>query len=258
MLRRQDLRGLKQFGPGLVEALEQLAIERGQSLPEAVYREVLPRYQPVFTTLARLASENVAGRRQAADELLVSTRSAPLSRLAVYRLSQQVAAESDPLVWQNVLTAVAGDASEPAARLACAAMSHPDDEVRRRACQHLAAHPSAAYVSVLLPALQDSSQAVVIGALRALAAVGRIDDPRPVRQLLRSDNEEVQLEAACALVRLGDAGGVPALERMTYSETPDIRAAAARAMGGWATPSSPPHWCGSWTIPAGRSVVPRC
>ncbi len=166
MLRRQDLRGLKQFGPGLVEALEQLAIERGQSLPEAVYREVLPRYQPVFTTLARLASENVAGRRQAADELLASTRSAPLPRLAVYRLSQQVAAESDPLVWQNVLTAVAGDASEPAARLACAAMSHPDDEVRRRACQHLAAHPSPAYVSVLLPALQDSSQAVVIGALR--------------------------------------------------------------------------------------------
>ncbi len=236
LLRRQDLRGLKQFGPGLVEALEQLAIERGQNLPEAVYREVLPRYQPVFATLARLASENVAGRRQAADELLASTRSAPLPRLAVYRLSQQVAAESDPLVWQDVLTAVAGDASEPAARLACAAMSHPDDEVRRRACQHLAAHPSPAYVSVLLPALQDSSQAVVIGALRALAAVGRIDDPRPVRQLLRSDNEEVQLEAACALVRLGDAGGVPALERMTYSETPDIRAAAARAMGALGNP----------------------
>jgi HEAT repeat protein len=231
LLRRQDLRGLKQFGPGLVEALEQLAIDRGQILPEAVYRDVLPRYQPVFGTLGRLASENVVGRRQAAEELVAATQHAPLGRLAVYRLSQQAAAESDPLVWQSVLTAVAGDASEPAARLASAAMSHPADDVRRRACQYLAAHPSPAYVSVLLPALQDSSQAVVIGALRALAAIGRLDDPRPVRQLLHNDNEEIQLEAACALVRLGDAGGVPALERLAYSNGPEIRAAAARAMG---------------------------
>ena len=110
-------------------------------------------------------------------------------------------------------------------------MSHPADEVRRRACRYLAAHPDPAYVSVLLPALQDPSHAVVIGRAAALAAIGRIDDPRPVRQLLRSDNEEVQLEAAVALVRLERRRGVPALERMAYSDTPDIRAAAARAMG---------------------------
>ena len=84
---------------------------------------------------------------------------------------------------------------------------------------------------MLLPALQDQSHAVVVGAVRGLAAIGRLDDLQPLRQLLRSDNEEVQLEAAVALARLGDAKGVPALDCMAYSDAPEIRAAAARAMG---------------------------
>ena len=178
-----------------------------------------------------MASPELATRRQAAGELIVLTQKQPLGRLAVHRLSQQVAAEPDPLVWQSVLTALAADPSEPAARLACAAMSHPADEVRRRACQYLAAHPDPAYVSVLVPALQDPSHAVVIGAARALAAIGRLDDPEPLRQLLRNDNEEVQLEAAVALVRLSDANGVRAVDLMAYSNAPETRAAAARAMG---------------------------
>ncbi len=231
LLQQQDLRGLREFGPGLVGALEQLVVDRQQNLPEAVYRDVLPQCQPVFATLVRLASPEVAMRRQAAGELIVLTQNQPLGRLAACRLSQQVAAETDPLVWQSVLTAVASDPSEPAARLACAAMSHPSDEVRRRACQHLAAHPDPAYVRVLLPALQDQSHAVVVGAVRALAAIGRLDDRQPLRQLLRSDNEEVQLEAAVALARLGDAKGVAALDCMACSDAPEIRAAAARAMG---------------------------
>jgi len=151
--------------------------------------------------------------------------------LAMTRLSQQVAGEADPLVWQSVLTAVAADPSEPAARLACVAMSHPADEVRRRACEYLIAHPSPSHVSVLLPALRDQSHDVVVGATRALAAIGHIDDTQPLRQLLRNDNEDVQTEAALALARLGDSAGSPALERMTYSSDPGIRARAARAMG---------------------------
>jgi HEAT repeat protein len=237
LLQRQDLQGLKDFGPGLVAALEQLAIDRHQTLPEAVYREVLPHDQPVFGVLARLASEKVVERRRAAEELAASAQKAPLSRLAVNRLAQQVAAEPDPQVWENVLLAVACDSGEPARRLACAAISHRVDEVRRRACQHFASHPDPACVSVLLPALQDPSQPVVIGALRALGAIGRIDDPQPVRQLLRSDNEEVQLEAAAALVRLGDPSGAPAVERMAYSQSFETRAAAARRMGELADPS---------------------
>ncbi len=61
------------------------------------------------------------------------------------------------MVWQNVLTAVAAEGSEPAIRLAYTAIGHPAAEVRRRACEHLAAHPSPAHAEVLLPALQDAN-----------------------------------------------------------------------------------------------------
>ena len=60
LLQQQDLRGLQEFGPGLVGALEQLVVDRQQNLPEAVYRDVLPQCQPVFATLVRLASPEVA------------------------------------------------------------------------------------------------------------------------------------------------------------------------------------------------------
>ena len=107
-------------------------------------------------------------------------------------------------------------------------MSHPADEVRRRACEHLAAHPRPEHRSVLLPALDDPSQAVVLAAIRALGALGRLDDPRPLRKTLGSKDEQVALEAASALARLGDPTGRPALERLTYSEDPKIRAANRR------------------------------
>ena len=164
LLAQQDWRGLREFGPGLPEALEKLALDRRQVLPEIVYRQVLPQIQPVFEVLVRLAADDVAQRRRAAAELAALAQKQPLLRLAMARLSQQAAAEPDTLVWQSLLTAIADDPSEPAARLACAAISHPAEDVRRRACLYLTAHPSPDHASVLLPALQDQSQAVVLGA----------------------------------------------------------------------------------------------
>ena len=166
LLAQQDWRGLREFGPGLPEALAQLTLDRRQVLPEMVYRQVLPHCQPVFEMLVRLAGDDVAQRRRAAAELAALAQKQPLSRLAVARLSQQAAAETDPLVWQSLLTAVADDPSEPAARLAYAAISHPAEEVRRRACLYLTAHATPDHASVLLPALQDQSQTVVFGAIR--------------------------------------------------------------------------------------------
>ena len=184
LLDRQDFQGMKDFGPGLPEALERLVADRFRTLPEPVYHDVLPQHQPVFASLVRLASTDLAERRRAATDLIALSQKGPLGRLAVERLAQQVAAESDPVVWQSVLAAVACDASEPASRLACAGMSHPADEVRRRACEHLAAHPRPEHRSVLLPALDDPSQAVVLAAIRALGALGRLDDPRPCERRL--------------------------------------------------------------------------
>jgi HEAT repeat protein len=237
LLRQQQISQLAQVGPGLVAALEQLALDDKQLLPESVFHEVLPGCDEVFAALDRLASADVAERRRAAEALLTLAAKQPLGRLAMARLSNLALAETDMLVWRSILEAVAGDGSEPALRMAYAAVGHASPEVRRRACEHLAAHPAAANVKFLLPALHDSDQAVVIAAVRALRAVGTLDDTQPVRQLLSADNEELQREAAVALVSLHDAAGNAALERLAYSSDPQSRTATARALGQLADPA---------------------
>jgi HEAT repeat protein len=232
-VRQWSIASLADFGPGLVEALGQLALDRSQTLPEAVYRQVLPGYDRAFVVLDRLASDDVAVRRRAAEELIEMTTERPLGRLAAARLASLVLSEADALVWQRVLTAVVSDPSEPAVRLAYAAISHPSPDVRRRACEHLAAHPepSGRHANVLLPALEDEDASVVLAAVRALGVSGPVIDPQPLRRLLISRNESLRVEVAIALARLGDPAGPAALERLAYSNDEAVRRRVAVAMG---------------------------
>jgi len=229
--REAAVAALARFGPGLVEALECLALDRRQPLPESVYREVLPQGEPAFAALKQLASEEVPVRRQAADRLAELAQRQPLRPLAVERLASLAQREPDALVWRGVFRAVAADGSEPSIRLAYAALSHAAAEVRRSACEHLAAHPSPRHANALLPALEDPQVSVVTAAARALGAVGRAADAEPLKRLLASANESVRLEAATALARCGEAAGPAALGRLSYSRDPAIRRQAAVAMG---------------------------
>lgn len=231
LVGRGDVQALVDFGPGLIDALEHLVFDRQQLLPEAIYRDVLPRYGPIYVALDRLACSDVAERRRAASELAGLAGGRPLGRLAAARLNQLVVTEPDPLVWQSVLTAVAGDPSEPAIGLAYAAVGHPSADVRRRACEHLAAHPDPGHAKVLLPAVEDPDYAVVCAAVRALGAGGRLDDTAPLRRLLRRTDESLRLETAVALARLGDPAGKAALQRLIYSPDSKIRHRVAEAMG---------------------------
>jgi len=232
-LRRRSRAALVALGPELVEALERLALDRHEMLPEIVYREVLPDCDSAFAVLDRLASDDVSIRRRAAEELADLTRKRPLGCLATWRLFTLAVTETDQLVWQNVLAAVATDPSEPAVRLASAAISHPSPEVRRRACEHLGAHsgPTRRHVDVLLPALEDEDPLVVRAAARALGNSGGIDDTGPLERLLLSDHESVRVEAAGALCRLGDPSGPAALERLSYSNDKGVRRQVAASMG---------------------------
>lgn len=231
LVRRQDVGALIDFGPDLVEALEQLAFDRHLPLPEVIYREVLPRYGPVYAVLDRLAAAEVSERREAAGELAELAGEGPLGRLAVTRLFQLVVGEPDQLVWHDVLAALASEAGEAPVRLAYAAISHPSAEVRRRACDYLAAHPHPDHAQMLLPALQDRDQGVLRAALGALGAAGDPDAAQPLRRLLRTTNEYLRLETAVALVRLGDPAGAAALQRLAYSTDPKVRRKVATAMG---------------------------
>ncbi len=129
------------------------------------------------------------------------------------------------------MTAKTGNAHEPSIRTANTAIGHPSPEVRRRACVHLAAHPSPRHAAVLLPALQDQRPTVVLEAVRALGAMGTIDDTTPLRQLLSRRSEETRLAAAAALMQLGDSAGAAELERLSYSADPGIRRRVAETMG---------------------------
>lgn len=235
--REEALRRLVDLGPELVPVLEELALVRKQPLPETVYREVLPECVPVFETLDRLASRDVALRRRAAAELVELSARAPLGRLAIERLASLAIAEQDPLVCRSVLVAVAADGSEPAVRIAVAALGHPSPELRRRGCEHLAANPDPRHAKVLVPALGDPSDSVVLAAVRALGAADRLDDTGPLEQLLAHKNATVRLETALALARIGSPAGTPALERLAHSGDPNVRREVAVAMGELADPA---------------------
>ncbi|MCC6125425.1 MAG: HEAT repeat domain-containing protein [Pirellulales bacterium] len=241
MLASGDVRALISYGPGLIDVLEELRFERKRTLPETVYREVLPRLNPVYSLLDRLASRDLSERRRAAEELqsLAAKQSSvqpAFDRLALDRLAQLMAAESDDLVWLSILRAISNENGDEAATLACAALGHPACEVRRRACMLMAAHPDRRHASLLLPALEDSQPLVVCAALEALGA-GGMDDPAPIKRLLNSPSDEIQLAAATTLMQLNDAAGKPALERLAHSGDPLIRARAARAMGEFPDPA---------------------
>jgi HEAT repeat protein len=240
MLRDGNVKALADYGPVMVDALEQLHFDRKQFLPEAVYREALPKHNRVFAVLDQMTSTEVTQRRRAAEELAAMADKHPPGRLAIARLSQIMAQEQDTLVWQSAMQAIGNDGSGQAFEIAYAGIGHASAEVRRRACEHLAAHPDAAHVNVLIPALEDRDQGVICAAARALAATGKMPDTQPLRRLLGSTNEDVQMEAALALTRLGDASGKPALERLAYSRDPAVRAKTARTMGEFPDPAFTP------------------
>ena len=218
-------------GAELIAALAELHLERKRPVPDGVYQRVLPELDPVFALLARLESSDVAQRRRAAEQLKQQIGAQPLGRLALARLVAIVTPQNDGLVWMSIQTALAGDAREPVAALQLAAMGHPEAEVRRRACLYFKQHPSPQQEAMLLGALNDEHDAVLLAAVEALGSAERLENPLPLVRLLASREKNIRLAAAAALARLKYESGYDALERLSYETDPTIRRLAAEAMG---------------------------
>jgi HEAT repeat protein len=139
--------------------------------------------------------------------------------------------EADGLVWVSIFDLLAEDAREPAMRLAYAALGHPALEVRRRACDYLAAHPDARHGPLLLASLDDRSPAVVAAAVKALSRLDSLENRRPLERLLNCADHQLRVEVAAALAHLGADSGNAALERLAFDPDPKVRRAAAIAMG---------------------------
>jgi HEAT repeat protein len=235
--RQSAAADLARLGPDLIPALEHLTLDEKRVLPEAIFREVLPGCGPEFGALDQLASDDVQARRRAGARLAELARQRPLGPLALHRLAALGAKESDVLVWRSVLGAVAADGTEPSIRLACAGLSHPSPEVRRLACEHLAAHAQPGNAPALIPVLDDAHGSVVLAAVRAVGAAGDARAAEPLKRLLASPSEWLRLDVAVALARLGDPSGPAALDRLAYSNDPAVRRQAAAAMGEIGDPS---------------------
>ncbi|MEA1951354.1 MAG: HEAT repeat domain-containing protein, partial [Planctomycetota bacterium] len=229
--RRRAVEELAEFGSRLSRVLAAVSIDRQQPLPEIVYEEVLPSCDAVFESLGRFRSDNAMTRRSASAKLAAGAAERRLDRLATARLATLIVRETDQLVWQNSLRAVADNEDEAAVRIAYAAVGHDSAEVRRRACEHLAAWPDARHADVLRPAIEDTNVTVAKAAVVALGRCGSRRDARVLKSVLHKGNAPLRLEAAAVLARMGDADGAVALRRLAHHADPRIRRDVARAMG---------------------------
>ena len=239
-LRRRAADALARYGPPLIAALEVIAVEQAGPLPGYLYSEVLPRVSPYFVAINKLSSDNVAERRSGAAELaklVGEAKKTPMPNLALSHLSQLLASEPDPLVWQAVMTAIAHDPRGAAAQLAYLAVASASVEVRRRAADYLAEHADRGHVAVLLPLLDDPSPIVVIAAIRALGRQGDVDDLTPLLLLLNKSDVNLRLEAAISLARLRARDGIATLESLARESSVEIRRRVAAAMGELSEPS---------------------
>jgi HEAT repeat protein len=190
-----------------------------------------------LATVERLASDDLSARRRAAEELRDRFGAKPLSSAALDRLTELMPREADALVWLPVFDVLAADAREPAIRLAYTALGHPSPEVRRRACEHLAAHPATAHGPLLLASLDDPDAVVVEAAVKALGRLDSLPDTKPLERMLASPNRELRVEVAKALAHVGAKSGMAALERLAFDADPQVRRRTAIAMGELPDPS---------------------
>ncbi len=195
------------------------------------------REQIEIAAVERLKTDDVSARRQAAEDLRRRFASRPLSVTALARLAELMARESDALVWIDVFDLLAVDAREPAIRLAYGALSHPSPEVRRRACEQLAAHPANAHGPLLLVSLDDPNSVVVEAAVKALGRLDSLPDTGPLERQLANPDHQLRVEAAKTLIHVGADSGIAALERLAFDTDPKVRNRAAIAMGETPDPS---------------------
>lgn len=222
---------LRQWGPRLAPALEQLAAQPENKIPPAVMEQALLLGDPLYQAIEQLRSATLQRRREGAASLAQQAREETLPGQVLERLAQLAIAEEDPVIWMSLLEAVSADAGVAADQLARAALTHPSAEVRRRGCQHLARHLEPRHAEVLLASLQDEDPAVVRTAAEAIGHLPRLADVTPLKQLLGSPDLELRVLAAESLARLGSSSGPAALERFAWHDDPKVRHHTAVAMG---------------------------
>lgn len=224
-------RQLEKLGADALPALDELVATQRLALDEAAYRDLLPAISPAFATIEELRAMDVTTRRTAARQLAQQATAEPLSALAIDRLSTVARAESDALVWQDVLRAATATPKTVGHELALAALAHEQADVRRRGCEYLAACGDDRQANALLHLVDDHDPLVAHQAVIALGRCGPTASRERLYLLLTHTQTNMQLAAAKTLAQWHDERGAAALERFALSTSAALRRQAVEAMG---------------------------
>jgi HEAT repeat protein len=187
--------------------------------------------QRAIAAVTALAIGSLGDRREAARKLAVDYQEKPIPPAAIDKLWKLIEAETDGLIWIDVMSFVARAETPAAAQVAAAAASHANPEVRRRACAWFGAHASDRGAEILINSLADNDASVVRAAVQALGMQRQVTDLRPLEGLLSADDHTLRVVAAESLARLGSPAGFQALSRLTYDREARVCRMAATAIG---------------------------
>ncbi|MCA9245870.1 MAG: HEAT repeat domain-containing protein [Planctomycetales bacterium] len=230
-LRARYRASLLAMGESLLPAVDDFARRHEGEVPDDVLTKVLPEIDASFAELLRMRSPHLADRRAAAAALAKRVSSGTMSALALRQLGELIVREDDPLVWRAIQEPLQVEEDESVVFLQTAGLTHPAADIRRRACEYFAMHPTVAPTDALLASLDDDDTSVVVAALTAIGLSKECDNPAPIVRLTASRDKMVRVAAAMTLSQLGHSDGADALERLALDDDVRIRRIAAESMG---------------------------
>mmetsp|Transcript_11597 Transcript_11597/g.25040 ORF Transcript_11597/g.25040 Transcript_11597/m.25040 type:complete len:646 (+) Transcript_11597:99-2036(+) len=216
-----------------IGALGQEAAVAGESL-EALLSDMTEENSslPLYLS-ARASRAPVALRVPRAAALMALGR---LQREGAVRSVSSALADEDWEIRKSACEGLAayGRKAQSEIPVLCASLEDQNFQVRAMACYALGELDSAEAIGPLVERLEDSSHSVRARAVAAIASLGSkaeeyIDD---VAQVLDDDIEDVRAAAALALPKLGESGHsfAPIIARLLESPSPDSRLAALEAL----------------------------
>lgn len=241
---QQAYQELENISPAEVNVLEKLIRETSIEIPSEIYTDLLAALTPEYAALKQLASPHLTDRREAAQQLFISSQKISLDPVVVARMRKLMLHEQDRLVWRIVISSVEKDNYDEAAQLALLAINHNWPDIRILGCEYFGTHGLPQYANWLLPLLDDKNHTVQLAAIRAIgrchnpiaiSGIQKAGESQPpsssLRSLMTHSNQRVRFETVVALSRLGDFAGMQELLRLSNDTQISMRKEAVQEMG---------------------------
>jgi HEAT repeat protein len=195
-------------------------------------RRLLKQHDDAWRRCAVRLREKQASERRAALQDFHRALDGGACELAIWQeLQTFLEQEQDATVWLAALAMFAAQQEPSLAPLLALGASHSSAEVRKQALEWFIDNPNPAYGDLLTNSLLDDHVAVIHAALRALAALPDLPNPRAIEELLAARDPAIRLAAAYALAAHGISPGYAALIRLAYHEEPLVRRQVALYLG---------------------------